>query len=72
MKNTKTCPKCESTDLVRIPGSVGVYGVGNNITVGLTAFSSVKVTRFLCCDCGFSEEWVEGQKYLDRIRKKYR
>ena len=31
MKNTKVCPKCQSTDIVRFDGNVGAYGSGNNM-----------------------------------------
>lgn len=62
MKNTGTCPKCGITDLLRIEGTVGPYGSGNNISTG--TFSSVKVHRYLCCACGYSEEWVDEQDIL--------
>ncbi|MBQ9460710.1 MAG: hypothetical protein IJU51_02165 [Clostridia bacterium] len=58
MNNTRTCPKCGSKDIVIIDGNVGAYGSGNNIPVGLTLYSSVPVNRYLCCSCGFSEEWI--------------
>ena len=44
-KNTRECPKCGEQDIVEIPGRVGAYGAGNNIQVGMTIFSSIKVTR---------------------------
>ena len=31
MKNTKICPKCNASDVVRIDGYSGPYGTGNNI-----------------------------------------
>ena len=31
MKNTNCCPKCNGTDIIRIEGKAGAYGVGNNI-----------------------------------------
>ena len=71
MKNTKSCPKCNSTDILRIPGQVGAYGSGNNISVGWTIFSAVKVTRFLCADCGFSEEWIESLSDVEKLRDKH-
>ena len=43
MKRTGICPKCQSTDLVRIEGNAGAYGSGNNIQLGMTIFSAVKV-----------------------------
>ncbi len=59
MKNSKSCPKCGGTDIIRIDGEAGAYGSGNNIMVGLTIFSAVKVNRYVCCDCGFTEEWID-------------
>ncbi|MBQ6906580.1 MAG: hypothetical protein IJN75_06130 [Clostridia bacterium] len=61
MKNTKICPKCRSNDIVRIDGYAGAYGVGNNIMVGNTIFSAVNVNRYICCSCGYSEEWIDKQ-----------
>lgn len=71
MKNSKTCPKCQSNEIIRIPGEVRAFGAGNNITVGATVFSAVKVTRYLCASCGFSEEWVESIDDIASIKKKY-
>jgi hypothetical protein len=70
MRDTHSCPKCPSIDIVRIPGDVGAYGAGNNITVGATRFSSVLVTRHLCASCGFSEEWVDDNTGLEKLRAK--
>lgn len=61
MKNTKICPKCHSNDIVRIDGSVGSYGSGNNIALGMTVFSYIKVNRYICCSCGFTEEWIDKE-----------
>ncbi len=71
MKNTGACTKCGSHDLLRIPGHIGHGGSGNNIQVGWTIFSAVKVTRFLCGSCGFSEEWIETPEDIERVRKKF-
>lgn len=30
MKDSKTCPKCRSANIVRIDGYTGAYGSGNN------------------------------------------
>ena len=61
MKNTNTCPKCQKHNIVRFDGSTGPYGTGNNIYLGTTMFSQihVNVNRYVCCDCGFSEEWID-------------
>ena len=65
MKNSKQCPKCGSTDIVRFDGYAGAYGAGNNIMTGLTIFSAVEVNRYICCYCGYVEEWVD----LEDIKK---
>jgi hypothetical protein len=71
MQNSKTCPKCQNIDIIRIPGEVRPFGAGNNISAGATIFSAVKVTRYLCATCGFSEEWIESADDLAKIKKKY-
>ena len=70
MKNTHICPKCNSTNIVRIEGKAGVYGTGNNIRVGLSNFSAVLVHRYLCCSCGYSEEWIDKED-LPKLKQKY-
>lgn len=61
MKHKKICPKCGSTDILRVEGKAGAYGTGNNIMVGMTIFSAVLVHRYVCCGCGFSEEWIDKE-----------
>lgn len=67
MKNTRICPKCQSTDLLRFDGNVGAYGSGNNLMVGATLFSAVKVNRYVCCRCGFTEEWIDRED-IDKLK----
>ena len=71
MKNSNLCPKCRSNDILPIEGKVGAYGTGNNIMTGLSIFSAVKVTRFLCLKCGFSEEWIESKYDLDKLKARF-
>lgn len=61
MKDTKTCPKCNSSDVVRIDGYAGPYGTGNNIMTKSTIFSAVNVNRYICCECGYTEEWIDRE-----------
>ena len=70
MKHSNTCPKCGSRDILRIKGQSGPYGTGNNIPAGATIFSHILVHRYLCCDCGYSEEWVSKED-IPRLKKKY-
>jgi hypothetical protein len=69
MKNTKICPKCRSNDILRIPGWTGPYGMGNYIPAGL--FKVVKIDRYLCCSCGFSEEWITSEENIEKLKRKY-
>ena len=71
MRKTRSCPRCRSADILRIHGKAGAYGVGNNIVVGVSIFSAVLVTRYLCDSCGFVEEWVDDKAGLERLRDKY-
>ncbi|MCK5177673.1 MAG: hypothetical protein KAQ92_08155 [Candidatus Aenigmarchaeota archaeon] len=71
MKNSKQCPKCSSKKIIKIPGQIGAFGVGNNIMMGSFVFNAVKITRYLCRDCGFSEEWIDGEKDIEKLEKKY-
>ena len=68
MKNTKKCPKCTSADIVRIDGFTGPYGSGNNVMVGASIFSAVKVNRYVCCTCGFTEEWIDTDE-LGKVKE---
>lgn len=71
MKNTKICPKCNSSDILIVDGYAGAYGSGNNIMTGMTIFSAVKVDRYICCSCGYTEEWI-NTKDMDKLKKSTR
>jgi hypothetical protein len=71
MRNSKICTKCRSAEILRIPGEVRAFGAGNNIMVGGTIFSAVKLTRYLCAICGLSEEWVDSADDIAKLKKKY-
>lgn len=68
MKHSKLCPKCGSADIVRFDGYSGAYGTGNNVVTGTTVFSAVNVNRYVCCSCGFTEEWIDKDD-LPKIRQ---
>ena len=70
MKVRKICPKCNCTDILRVEGKAGAYGSGNNIITGMTIVSAVLVHRYVCCRCGYSEEWIDKEdirKLKDRF-----
>lgn len=61
MKNKHICPKCGSHEIILVPGKSDLYGIGNNIQVGMSIFSAVLVDRFVCGSCGYSEEWINKE-----------
>jgi len=70
LKESNTCPKCKGTEIIRVEGKSGAYGTGNNIQLGLTTFSAVLVHRYVCCNCGYTEEWINKED-LQKLIKKY-
>ena len=58
MKHGNPCPKCQATNILRVPGTMGTYGSGNSIPAGFWATNAVLVTRYICLTCGFIEEWI--------------
>ena len=75
MKYNKYCPKCSSTNLLVISNDGHPDATyGNNIMCGLTILSNVvMVKRYICCDCGYTEEWIDGadmQKIIDSKKTK--
>lgn len=68
----KCCAKCDSTDLLFVEAERGGYGSGNVIRLnGSTIWSSVKVNRFVCMNCGFCEEWITSPADLEALRRAY-
>lgn len=61
MKRSGTCPRCGGTDITTVLTS-DFYENDPRILAG--AFSnSVKMTRFVCCDCGYVEYWVDPAEF---------
>ena len=68
MNKNRICPKCGSNEIYVIDGYTGPYGSGNNVMIGATVFTAVKVNRDICCACGFTEEWI-GREDLEKVKK---
>jgi hypothetical protein len=62
----RKCIKCDSSEVIRVPASV--WYEDNKIPVGF--LSVVKTTRYICCDCGFCEEWVESAVDREKLRER--
>jgi ribosomal protein S27AE len=65
------CTKCGSADLIRVPAVRGPYGTGNFVVFGLISSKRVPVTRYVCGNCGYTEEWVEAQADIARLKRKF-
>lgn len=72
MRHTGRCPKCGSGDIVRVPDHPGRYASGNNIyTSSVTLFGKIPVIRYVCCGCGYVEDWVESPMELVQIHQTF-
>lgn len=67
MKNTNKCPKCGSEEVVLVKGTKDRYDIGNNISLGGVL---VMVDKYVCCDCGYCEEWID-KKDAKYVKMKY-
>ena len=68
MKTSNKCPKCNAFDVIKSPSSVW-KGNNNQISSG---FSTIPVVRYLCVQCGYSEEWIESREDRLKLKKKWK
>lgn len=72
MKQRHHCPKCGSVEIIRVPDRPGRHASGNNIyTTAFTLAGKIPVIRYVCCGCGYVENWVESREELRRIRETF-
>lgn len=72
MKNGNGCPKCGSRRVVRVPDDPRRHASGNNIyTTRATLLGKIPVIRYVCCDCGYVENWVESRRELEKIEETF-
>ena len=72
MKQTLCCPKCGSREIVRVPDHPGRHASGNNIeTTTWTLLGKIPVIRYVCCGCGYVENWGESPEELAEIRRAF-
>ena len=72
MKNGNVCPKCGSRHIVRVPDDPRRHASGNNIyTTQATLLGKIPVIRYVCCGCGYTENWVENRLDLKTIQKTF-
>ena len=69
MKETGVCPKCGGADIVRVPGGVRST-MDNTQNFVIRGFQRAPVDRYICCTCGYSEEWLRKSN-LDDIKERW-
>lgn len=71
MKHTACCPKCGSRAVARVPDNAHRY-LSNSICITqLVTVKRVPVARYVCCDCGYVEDWVEHSNERAAIRRSF-
>lgn len=67
MKLTNCCPKCQSSNIAIIEGGTFKGNMYNTISYGL---STIYLSRYVCMECGFTENYIDDPKDLEKIRKR--
>ena len=72
MKNTGCCPKCHSRNIVRVLDNAHRYLAHSIAITKVVTVERVLVARYVCCDCGYVESWVEKRQIREpSILKKF-
>jgi predicted nucleic-acid-binding Zn-ribbon protein len=72
MKNSKRCTKCQSRDIILVPGKRDAGGAGNLIRVSRwNAFAAVKPVLHVCGACGYMENWLVSSDDIARVKGMY-
>ncbi len=72
MRRGRSCPKCGSSEILRIPDTPGRYASGNNIyTSTVTLLGKIPVIRYVCLDCGYTEHWVEEARQREALQRTF-
>lgn len=66
MKKKMICPKCGSTDIVRIDGKDDRFK-----RIRLNSENEIFMSKYLCQNCNYSEEWVDTKEDIEKLKKIY-
>ncbi len=63
MKKTGTCPKCKSKKItcVKCFGGTTTPAV-NSPNSSLSFIGAMSYLRYICTECGYSEEWLDDSE----------
>ncbi|MBK7632837.1 MAG: hypothetical protein IPJ13_00065 [Saprospiraceae bacterium] len=68
MKFNYCCPKCQNSEIAIIEGGAFKGNIYNTLSFGL---NTVYLTRYVCTNCGYTENYVDDPKDLQKIKEKY-
>ncbi len=71
MKNTKCCPKCSSKNIACVPDNAHRYLANSIVITNIAWVKRIPVARYVCCDCGYVENWVETQSGREEIKRTF-
>ena len=77
MRHSYKCPKCASINVVEVIGSN--MNQQTKIPLNKWSFKNATLDRYICTDCGYTEEWVQltdsfkrwGRDQLNKQERKY-
>lgn len=69
MHDHDQCSKCGSAELIRVPTTPGQH---SHIVLGERVLRTVAVTKYVCPDCGYVEQWVNSKADLELLREERR
>ena len=58
------CVRCGSSELIEVPSTPGDH---SHIVTGNRVLQAVRITTYVCTDCGCVEQWVNGKEDLGRL-----
>jgi len=68
MKYNFCCPKCQNTEIAIVEGGAFKGNIYNTLSYGLT---TIYLTRYVCTTCGFTENYIDDPKSLQKIKEKF-
>ncbi len=68
MKNSRMCPKCNARNIIRVPGAGKGYTA---LPMGFESITRVRLVRYVCGVCGYSEEWIDDADDLRKLKEKF-
>lgn len=68
MRHSKQCPKCGNRDIIEVSNDGYPEMSYKGIMTGISILSNVVLHRYICCGCGYTEEWI-NKGSIQKIRE---